>query len=88
VIDPASVPAVDRCGAGALVLREAVDGYAAVRFLSVRGNLREAAAGFFEALHELDELGLKRIDAQPLPENGLGLAMMDRLTRASADRNS
>jgi L-threonylcarbamoyladenylate synthase len=87
VIDPASVPAADRSGAGALVLREAFDGYAAVRFLSVQGNLREAAARFFEALHELDELGLKRIDAQPLPENGLGLAMMDRLTRASANRN-
>jgi L-threonylcarbamoyladenylate synthase len=87
VIDPASVPAVDRSGAGALVLREAFDGYAAVRSLSVQGNLREAAARFFEALHELDELGLKRIDAQPLPENGLGLAMMDRLTRASANRN-
>lgn len=88
VIDPSVVPAVERAGAGALALREAFDGYAAVRILSARGNLREAAARFFEALHELDELGLKRIDAQPLPENGLGLAMMDRLTRASANRNS
>jgi L-threonylcarbamoyladenylate synthase len=88
VIDPKAVPSAERSGAGALVLREAFDGYAAVRILSAQGNLREAAARFFEALHELDELGLRRIDAQPLPEQGLGLAMMDRLTRASATRNS
>jgi len=48
--------------------------------------LREAAAGFFEALHALDALGLRRIDVQPMPEHGLGLTMMDRLARASARR--
>ena len=32
------------------------------------GDLRAAAAGFFEALHELDALELERIDAQPLSE--------------------
>jgi L-threonylcarbamoyladenylate synthase len=84
VIDPGAVPAHDRPLAGALTLCEAFEGYAAVRILSRDGNLREAAARFFEALHELDSLGLERIDAQPLPENGLGLAMMDRLARATA----
>ena len=30
-------------------------------------------------MHELDALDLERIDAEPLPETGLGLAIMDRL---------
>jgi L-threonylcarbamoyladenylate synthase len=84
LIEPARVPASERRRAGVLALRDEFEGYAAARALSHRGDLREAAAGFFEALHELDALGLERIDAQPLPERGLGLAMMDRLTRACA----
>ncbi len=84
VVDPGQVPAAERAGAGALALRESCDGYSAVRVLSRRGDLREAAAAFFEALHELDALGLERIDAQPLEERGLGLAIMDRLRRAAA----
>jgi L-threonylcarbamoyladenylate synthase len=84
VIDPALVPPPERAAAGALTFREPFDGYAATRVLSRRGDLREAAAAFFEALHALDALGLERIDAQPLPERGLGLAMMDRLARAAA----
>jgi L-threonylcarbamoyladenylate synthase len=82
VVDPSMVPAAQRAGAGALAFQESIDGYAARRVLSRRGDLREAAAAFFELLHELDALGLERIDAQPLPERGLGLAMMDRLRRA------
>ena len=84
VVDPEQVPFPERTSAGALALREPVDGYAATRVLSRRGDLREAAAAFFEALHSLDALGVERIDAEPLPERGLGLAMMDRLRRAAA----
>ena len=84
IVEPAGVALGDRRTAGALVLRDTFDGYAAMRRLSERGDLREAAAAFFDALHGLDALGLERIDAQPLPERGLGLAMMDRLKRAAA----
>jgi L-threonylcarbamoyladenylate synthase len=84
VVDPAGVPAAQRAASGALAFQESFDGYAAIRVLSRRGNLREAAAVLFEALHELDALGLERIDAQPFPERGLGLAIMDRLVRAAA----
>ncbi len=86
VMDPLAVPPAERARAGALVLRGETAGYAASRALSPAGDLREAAAAFFEALHALDALGLERIDAQPLPLIGLGLAMMDRLTRAAAGR--
>ncbi len=84
LIDPSAVPAAERARAGLLALREESAGYAATRVLARSGDLREAASGFFEALHALDALGLDRIDAQPLPRSGLGLAMMDRLERAAS----
>lgn len=84
VIDPSLVPQRERNRAGALTLLDEFPGYAAAERLSPTGDLRQAAARFFEALHALDAIGLDRIDAQPLPETGLGLAMMDRLRRAAA----
>ena len=84
IIRPERVPTAERADAGVLTLDETFEGYAAARRLSERGDLRDAAAVFFETLHELDAMGLERIDAQPLPERGLGLAMMDRLSRAAA----
>jgi L-threonylcarbamoyladenylate synthase len=74
----------DRSRAGYLGFQRTCEGYAAVRILSAKGDLREAAARLFEVLHELDDLGLERIDAEPVPEHGLGLAIMDRLGRAAA----
>jgi L-threonylcarbamoyladenylate synthase len=87
IVDPATVAAGDRERAGLLTLRDTFAGYAASRMLSQTGNVREAAARFFEALHELDALDVERIDAQPFPEHGLGAAIMDRLARAAAQRN-
>ncbi|HEX3670425.1 MAG TPA: L-threonylcarbamoyladenylate synthase [Candidatus Cybelea sp.] len=88
LIDPRRVPLAERRRAALLALDGDFSGYAEVRLLSGEGDLRAAAANFFEALHELDTLGVERIDAQPLPEAGLGLAMMDRLVRAAASRNA
>jgi L-threonylcarbamoyladenylate synthase len=53
------------------------------RRLSTRGNLREAAANLFRQLRELDHAGLDCIVAEALPEEGLGVAIMDRLRRAA-----
>jgi L-threonylcarbamoyladenylate synthase len=55
-----------------------------IRFLSASGDTVEAASCFFEALHELDHLGLRRIHAQLAPDSGLGPAINDRLSRAAA----
>jgi L-threonylcarbamoyladenylate synthase len=60
----------------------------AVEVLSEKGDLREAASRFFEALHRLDQLGLDLILAEPLPEEGLGLAIMDRLRKAEGEREA
>jgi L-threonylcarbamoyladenylate synthase len=57
--------------------------FAAVRNLSDRGDLREAAANLFRYLRELDALGLDLIIAERVPSRGLGAAIMDRLERAS-----
>jgi L-threonylcarbamoyladenylate synthase len=59
--------------------------------LSVSGDLAEAAARLFAGLRTLDEegdrRGLRRIAVMPVPEEGLGLAINDRLRRAAAPRN-
>jgi L-threonylcarbamoyladenylate synthase len=54
-----------------------------VEWLSEKGELREAAANLFAKLRRLDEAGLDVILAEKLPETGLGLAIMDRLRKAS-----
>ena len=53
------------------------------RRLSTTGNLREAATNLFRQLRELDRAGLDCIVAEALPEEGLGVAIMDRLRRAA-----
>ncbi|MDR7568967.1 MAG: Sua5 family C-terminal domain-containing protein, partial [Armatimonadota bacterium] len=79
------VPAPARPRSAYLAFRRAPeDGFAAVRVLSPRGDLREAAARLFDLLHELDGMELERIYVEPVPEVGLGRAIMDRLRRASA----
>lgn len=65
----------------------APEGFAGpVEVLSATGDLREAAANLFACLHRLDARGLSRILAEPVPEQGLGLAIMDRLRKAAAAR--
>lgn len=50
--------------------------------LSTSGDLKEAAVNLFSCLHRLDKAGLDMIYAEPVPEIGLGKAIMDRLRRA------
>ena len=52
--------------------------------LSATGDLTEAAARLFEALHELDATGVGEILVEPVPEVGVGRAINDRLRRAAA----
>jgi L-threonylcarbamoyladenylate synthase len=57
--------------------------FTAVRRLSERQDLHEAAANLFRYLRELDGLGLDLIVAERVPSQGLGAAIMDRLQRAA-----
>jgi L-threonylcarbamoyladenylate synthase len=55
--------------------------------LSARGDLIEAAANLFSHLRELDRAGVAHIAAMPIPHEGLGEAINDRLMRAAAPRS-
>ena len=49
-------------------------------------HLVEAAANLFAMLRDLDASGAASIAAMPIPEQGLGEAINDRLRRAAAPR--
>ncbi|MBV8061346.1 MAG: threonylcarbamoyl-AMP synthase [Alphaproteobacteria bacterium] len=51
--------------------------------LSKEGDLNEAAANLFAMLHTLDKSGAASIAVCPIPETGLGMAINDRLRRAT-----
>ncbi|WP_375689141.1 L-threonylcarbamoyladenylate synthase [Pseudooceanicola sp. LIPI14-2-Ac024] len=54
--------------------------------LSAAGDLTEAAARLFAMFHQLDEMRAERIAIAPIPDEGLGVAINDRLRRAAAPR--
>ena len=56
-----------------------------MRNLSPAGDTFEAAANLFAFLHELDAVS-GRIAVMPIPDEGLGEAINDRLKRAAAPR--
>jgi len=49
-----------------------------------KGKAPEAAVRFFFALRQLDSSGADEIIAEPIPERGMGIAIMDRLRRAAS----
>jgi L-threonylcarbamoyladenylate synthase len=54
--------------------------------LSVRRDTTEAAAHLFASLRALDRAPYRGIAVMPIPDQGLGLAINDRLRRAAAPR--
>lgn len=51
--------------------------------LSASGDLTEAAARLFDCLHRADDSASARIAVAPVPHDGLGAAINDRLARAA-----
>ena len=58
----------------------------AVMNLSARGDLAEAAANLFGYLRALDSKAAHTIAVMPIPNDGLGEAINDRLRRAAVGR--
>lgn len=58
-----------------------------MRNLSPSADLHEAARNLFSMLHELDATGAEMIAVSPIPHQGLGEAINDRLQRAAAPRD-
>lgn len=54
--------------------------------LSRSGDLVEAAARLFDLLHQADASAKPRIAVAPVPDQGLGAAINDRLQRAAVER--
>jgi len=77
-------PADPAPGLGLLAWGSNGAGFEHIEFLSRSGDLREAAANLYGAMRRLDSGGLKGIVAEPLPEHGLGAAIMERLRKAAA----
>jgi L-threonylcarbamoyladenylate synthase len=63
-----------------------IDGASRVLNLSERGDLGEAAANLFGHLRALDSQGAHTIAVMPIPDEGLGEAINDRLRRAAVGR--
>jgi L-threonylcarbamoyladenylate synthase len=63
-----------------------IDAASAVMNLSVRGDLTEAAANLFGYLRALDARQARAIAVMPIPDDGLGEAINDRLRRAAVGR--
>lgn len=55
--------------------------------LSPSGDLVEAAANLYAVLHDCDAQGVTRLAVAPIPDQGLGRAINDRLRRAAAPRD-
>lgn len=72
---------------GLLSFGPPLSGFATVYPLSESGDLSEAAARLYAGLHALDQMpGLEGIAVMPIPQQGLGVAINDRLTRAARGR--
>ncbi|UVK44300.1 threonylcarbamoyl-AMP synthase [Mesorhizobium sp. AR07] len=56
--------------------------------LSETGDLREAASNLFAHMQDLDRSGARTIAVEPVPFDGLGEAINDRLSRAAAPRDN
>jgi L-threonylcarbamoyladenylate synthase len=61
-------------------------GFVKVKNLSPKGDLKQAARRLFACLRALDDPRWRRIAVMPIPDEGLGAAINDRLRRASASR--
>jgi L-threonylcarbamoyladenylate synthase len=58
-----------------------------VDVLSEHGDVKEAAANLYAAMRRLDTLGLREIIVEKAPSHGLGVAINNRLTKASRGRS-
>ncbi|MGB0682407.1 MAG: L-threonylcarbamoyladenylate synthase [Magnetovibrionaceae bacterium] len=73
-----------RCEEGELLLGFGDDGGRAHLNLSREESLREAAQNLFAYLRDLDAREARAINVMPIPDDGLGMAINDRLRRAAS----
>lgn len=59
-----------------------------VLILSPGGDLKEYATRIFGAMHQMEASDVNTIVVEPVPEKGIGVAIMDRLRKAAHDWKS
>ena len=57
--------------------------YKIVELLTDDKDLRTCAVNLFAAIHRLEEADIESIAAEPVPETGIGIAIMDKLRKAA-----
>ncbi|MCP3729320.1 L-threonylcarbamoyladenylate synthase [Sphingomonas sp. MG17] len=77
---PVRLEATERCADEWMIGFGAVAGNDT---LSAKGDLTEAAARLFDALHRADDSDAAAIAVAPIPDIGIGIAINDRLMRAA-----
>lgn len=84
ILDATTPPPADRRRVGVVSFKgDDTDGYAQVEVLSPEGDLKSSAVNLFAAIHRLEESDVEYIVAQPVPEVGVGIAIMDKLRKAA-----
>lgn len=86
LLRPGELPKADpkrRQGLLAWCSDEDGKGFSKIEILSRTGDMKEAAASLFSKLRSLDSAKLDQIVAESVPEEGLGIAIMDRLRKAA-----
>lgn len=84
IADNQNISGIDRSRAGLLSFSGSLEeGFKKVIRLSSDNDMVAYAVNMFSAMHELEELDVDLIVAEPVPETGIGLAIMDRLRKAA-----
>ncbi|MFZ4116740.1 MAG: L-threonylcarbamoyladenylate synthase [Chthoniobacterales bacterium] len=76
------IPQASKTNIGFLAFSKKVSGFGAMEVLSSSGDLVEAASNLYGALRRLDESTVDFLLVEPVPQVGIGIAIMDRLRRA------
>ena len=75
---------MDKKSTGLLRYNTPIEGFENQIVLSGKSDLNEAAFRLFDALRQFDKMDIQKVYIELVPEEGLGVAINDRLRRAAA----
>ncbi len=84
IANAVNLKGIDKSRAGLLSFSGKLEGgFGKVVRVSVNEELKAYAVNMFAAMHDLEESDVDLIVAEPVPETGIGMAIMDRLKKAA-----
>lgn len=84
IADVENLKEIDKSRAGLLSFSGRLEeGFGKVIRVSVNDDLKTYAVNMFAAMHDLEESDVDMIVAEPVPETGIGMAILDRLRKAA-----